>query len=185
MLNEIYAETKENMEKSIDSLKKNYQSVRSGKVSTNVLSGVKVDYYGTPTELPQVATVLVVDATTISIAPWEKPLLGAIEKAINEANLGINPNNDGETIKLFFPPMTVEQREQSAKQAKAMTEDAKVAIRNVRKHANDKVKKLHKDKEITDDENKGALDQVQKITDEFVSKCDEVFKAKEAELLKV
>lgn len=185
MLNEIYNETKENMEKCIDALKRDYKTIRTGKVSTAVLDGIKVDYYGTPTELNQVATVLANDATTITITPWEKNLVADIEKAINNANIGVNPNNDGECVKLFFPPMTVEQRQESAKQAKTMTDNAKVAVRNVRKHANDRVKKLHKDKEITDDENKKALDEVQKITDSYVSKSDDTLKAKEQEILTV
>lgn len=185
MLEEIYSETKEHMEKSIEALKRDYKTLRTGKVSPAVLDGVSIDYYGTPTPLNQVGSVTAIDATTIAVNPWEKNLLSDIEKAIQEANIGVNPNNDGDFIKLFFPPMTVEQRGESAKQAKAMTDDAKVAIRNVRKHSNDKVKKLHKDKEITDDENKKALDEIQKITDSYVAKADDTFKAKEAEILKV
>jgi ribosome recycling factor len=185
MLEEIYAETKEHMEKSLESLRQHYKTVRTGKVGPSVLDGVSVDYYGTPTPLNQVGSVTAIDATTIAVNPWEKNLLSAIEKAIQEANIGVNPNNDGDMIKLFFPPMTVEQRGESAKQAKGMTEDAKVAIRNVRKHANDRVKKIHKDKEITDDESKKAQDEIQKITDDYVAKADDIFKAKEAEILKV
>jgi len=185
MLNEIYSETKEHMEKSLEALKRDYKTLRTGKVSTTILDGIKINYYGTPTDLNQVGSVLASDATTIVINPWEKNLLGDIEQAINAANIGVHPNNDGDLIKLFFPPMTVEQREESAKQAKGMTDDAKVAIRNVRKHANDKVKKLHKDKEITDDENKKALDEIQKITDSYVAKADETLKAKEQEILTV
>ncbi len=185
MLEEIYQDTKEHMDKSLESLKRDYTSVRTGKVTTKILDGIKVNYYGTPTELSQVATVLALDATTISINPWEKNLVSDIETAIQAANIGVNPNNDGESVKLFFPPMTVEQREKSAKQAKGMTDDAKVAIRNVRKHANDQVKKLHKDKEITDDENKKAMDEIQKITDSYVAKTDAMFKDKEKEILTV
>jgi ribosome recycling factor len=185
MLNEIYEETKSAMEKSIEALKRDYQSLRTGKVNTSILDNVKVDYYGTPTALSQVATILAPDATTINISPWEKHMVGEIEKAIQAANIGVNPNNNGESVQLFFPPMTVEQRAESAKGAKAMTENAKVSIRNIRKNANDKVKKLSKDKEITDDEAKKAEGEVQKITDAFVAKADETFKAKEAEIMKV
>ena len=185
MLEEIYSETKEHMEKSIESLKRDYKTLRTGKVTTSVLDGVKIDYYGTPTDLNQVGSVLAADATTIVINPWEKNLLGDIEKAIQNANIGVNPNNDGDLIKLFFPPMTVDQRKESAKGAKTMTDNAKVAIRNVRKHANDKIKVLHKDKEISDDENKKALDEVQKITDSYVIKADSTLKAKEQEILTV
>ena len=185
MLNEIYEQTKEQMGKSIDALKRDFSTLRTGKVSTNIVDAIRVDYYGTPTALNQVGSVLVTDATTISITPWEKNLLGAIEKAIQEANIGVNPNNDGDFIKLFFPAMTSEQRQEIVKQAKGMSEKAKIAIRNIRKDANDKVKKLAKDKKITEDEEKRGLDQVQKITDDYIKKVDELVKAKEAEVLKV
>lgn len=185
MLEEIYAEIKEKMENSIESLRRDYKTLRTGKVTTTILDGVKIDYYGTPTELNQVGSVLASDATTIVINPWEKNLLSDIEKAIMNANIGVNPNNDGDLIKLFFPPMTVDQRKESAKGAKVMTDNAKVAIRNIRKHGNDQAKSLHKDKEITDDEHKRAQDEIQKITDSYVAKADQTFKAKEAEILKV
>lgn len=185
MLEEVYQTAKEAMEKAIDALKRDYGTLRTGKVNTSILDNITVDYYGTPTALNQVATVLAPDATTINITPWEKNLVGDIEHAIAAANIGVNPNNNGEAVQLFFPPMTVEQRGESAKQAKGMTDNAKVSIRNIRKNANDKVKKLAKDKEITEDEAKRAEVEVQKITDSFVAKADETFKAKEAEILKV
>lgn len=185
MLADIYAETKEHMEKSIEALRRDYKTLRTGKVTTAVLDGIKIDYYGTATDLNQVGSVLAADATTIVVNPWEKNLLGPIEKAIQNANIGVNPNNDGEVIKLFFPPMTVDQRKESAKQAKTMTDNAKVAIRNIRKNSNDKAKNLHKEKEITDDEHKKAQDEIQKITDSYVVKADETLKAKEQEILTV
>ncbi len=185
MLDEIYSETKDHMEKSLEALKRDYKTLRTGKVNVTVLDGVKIDYYGTPTPLNQVGSVTATDATTIVVNPWEKNLLNDVEHAINAANIGVNPNNDGDVIKLFFPPMTVEQRKESAKQAKGMTDNAKVAIRNVRKHSNDQVKNLHKDKEITDDENKKALDEIQKITDSYVAKADAILKDKEQEILTV
>jgi len=185
MLQEIYAETKEKMEHSIEALKRDYKTLRTGKVNVTILDGINIDYYGNPTPLNQVGSVTAVDATTIAVNPWEKNLLEDIEKAIQNANIGVNPNNDGDVIKLFFPPMTVEQRQESAKQAKGMTDNAKVAIRNVRKHSNDKAKALHKDKEITDDEHKRAQDEIQKITDSFVAKADDTLKAKEQEILTV
>ena len=185
MLNDIYQNTKDSMQKSIEALKKDYSSLRTGKVSAKIVENIKIDYYGTPTPLSQVASITSPDATTIVISPWEKNLVGDIERSIQEANIGVNPNNDGDSVKLFFPPMTVEQRQESVKQGKSMTENAKIAIRNIRKNSNDKVKKLHKNKEITDDESKKAGDEIQKITDSFVAKADETFKAKEAEILKV
>ncbi len=184
-LNEIKENAKEHMQKSIEALKKDFTTLRSGKVSVNILDNIKVDYYGTPTALNQVATVLATDATTITISPWEKNILKDIEHAIQGANIGVNPNNDGESIKLFFPPMTVEQRQESAKKAKAMGEKAKVAIRNVRKDANNKIKHLEKEKEITEDESKRAHDDIQKLTDDFVGEVDKLVKNKEAELMKV
>lgn len=185
MLEEIYSETSDHMQKSIDTMKKKFQTLRTGKVTTAVVDHIKIDYYGNPTPLAQVGSVTALDATTIAISPWEKGLLKDIEKAIQLANLGVNPNNDGDFIKLFFPPMTTEQREQIVKQAKGMAEEAKVAIRNVRKDSNNKVKRLEKEKEISEDESKQAHDRIQKLTDEYVAKVDETFKAKEADILKV
>ena len=185
MLNAVYDDAREHMDKSIEAMKREFATLRTGRVTTSVVDHVKVDYYGTPTPLNQVGNVIALDATTISITPWEKSLLPVIEKAIQEANIGVNPNNDGDFIKLFFPPMTVEQRHEIVKQAKAMSEKAKVAVRNIRKDANDKVKKLEKDKEISEDEMKRGLDQVQKITDEHIKKIDDILAAKEADILKV
>jgi len=151
MTNEIFEHTQEHMEKSIEALKRDFASLRTGKVTTSIVDNIKVDYYGTPTPLNQVGSVIAMDATTISITPWEKNLLSDIERAIQEANIGVNPNNDGDFIKLFFPPMTSEQRQEIVKQAKSMAENARVAVRNIRKDA----------------------------------KIDELFKAKEADILKV
>jgi ribosome recycling factor len=185
MLNEIYKDTKEHMQKSIEALKRDFSTLRTGKVSTTILDHIKVEYYGNPTPLNQVANVLAVDATTISITPWEKQMVAPIEKAIQSANIGVNPNNDGDSVKLFFPPMTMEQRQEIAKQAKAMAEKAKVAIRNIRKDANKDIKELEKAKELSEDEGKRAHDEIQKITDEFIGKVDDILAKKQAEILKV
>jgi len=185
MLNEIYNHTKEQMEKSIDALKRDFSTLRTGKVTTNIVDNIRVDYYGTPTALNQVGNVIATDATTISITPWEKTMLQAIEKAIQEANIGVNPNNDGDFIKLFFPPMTSDQRQEIVKQAKAMSEKAKVAIRNIRKDGNDKIKKLEKDKDISEDESKRGQTEIQKITDTHVAQIESTLSAKEADILKV
>lgn len=185
MLNEIYDKQKQQATKCLDALKKDFTTIRTGRVSINILDNIFVDYYGTQTPLNQVATILATDASTISISPWEKNLLKSIESAIAAANIGVNPNNDGEAVKLFFPPMTHEQREENAKHARAMGEKAKVSIRNIRKDANDGVKKLEKDKAISEDEAKKAYDEVQKLTDGFIVKIDELVKNKESELLKV
>ena len=185
MLNEIYDHAKEQMEKSVEALKRDFSTLRTGKVTTNIVDNIKVDYYGTPTALNQVGNVIATDATTISITPWEKTMLGAIEKAIQEANIGVNPNNDGDFIKLFFPPMTVDQRQDIVKQAKGMSEKAKIAVRNIRKDANDKVKKLEKDKEISEDDSKRGQAEVQKITDNSIALVESTLSAKEADILKV
>ncbi|WP_345979976.1 ribosome recycling factor [Sulfurimonas sp. HSL3-2] len=185
MLNEIFNECETKMKKSIEHMMHDFKTLRTGKVTVQVLDNVKIDYYGTMTSLDQVGSVLATDATTIVINPWEKNLLGAIDSAIAKANIGVNPNNDGDTIKLFFPPMTVEQRQESAKQMKVMGENAKVAVRNDRRNANDKIKKLEKDKEITVDESKSAQDNVQKLTDKYIAEIDSILKNKEAEILKV
>lgn len=184
-LKEVYQYTKEHMDKTIDSMKRDFSTLRTGKVSTAIVEPIRVDYYGMPTPLSQVGSVIATDATTLVISPWEKNLLKEIERAIQEANIGINPNNDGEVIKLFFPPMTSEQRKDIAKDAKALGEKAKVAVRNIRKESNDKIKKLEKDKAITEDQSKKGQDEVQKYTDEYVKKIDEMVKHKEEEILKV
>jgi ribosome recycling factor len=185
LLDEIYEEVDMGMEDSLDALKRSFQTLRTGKVSTNILNGIFVDYYGAKTALSQVATILATDATTLTISPWEKNILAEIEKAIQTANIGVNPHNDGEQIKLFFPPMTKEQREDTVKRAKTMTDNAKVSIRNHRKDGNNSIKKLEKDKEITSDESKAGQDEVQKRTDSFVAKAEELFKNKESEVMKV
>jgi len=184
-IEDILEETKMGMEDSIEALKREFKRVRTGKVNVNILDNIYVDYYGSKTKLNQVATVLSSDATTITISPWEKSLLGEIEKAIQIANIGVNPNNDGDQIKLFFPPMTTEQRQESVKQAKSMADNAKVSIRNHRRDGNNAIKKLEKDKEITIDESKKGQESVQKLTDTFIAKVDELFKAKEAEVMKI
>ncbi|WP_120951306.1 ribosome recycling factor [Helicobacter sp. L8] len=185
MLDGIYKHTSEQMHKSLQALLKDFTTLRSGKVSINLVENVRVDYYGTPTPLNQVGSVIASDASTLSITPWEKNLLKDIERALQEANLGVNPNNDGESVKLFFPPMTSEQRKEIAKDAKGMGEKAKVAVRNIRQDANNQIKKLEKDKEISEDQSKKALAEVQKITDGAIKKIEDALKAKEEEILKL
>lgn len=185
MLDDVYSQCEEKMQGSVEHMHRDFKTLRTGKVSTTVLDNVKIDYYGTMTPLDQVGSVTAMDATTIAINPWEKHLLGDIEAAINAANLGVNPNNDGDFIKLFFPPMTSEQRQETVKQMKGMVEDAKVSVRNDRKKANDAIKKLEKDKEITQDDSKAAQENIQKLTDKYIAKIEEDAKQKEVEVLKV
>ena len=185
MIEDVYSQCEEKMQGSVEHMHRDFKTLRTGKVSTTVLDNVKIDYYGTMTPLDQVGSVTALDATTIAINPWEKHLLGDIEAAINAANLGVNPNNDGDFIKLFFPPMTSDQRQETVKQMKGMVEDAKVSVRNDRKKANDAIKKLEKDKEITQDESKAAQENIQKLTDKYIAAIDNDAKAKEVEVLKV
>lgn len=185
MLNEVYNSTKSTMQKSIDALKRDFGTLRSGKVSTMILDNIRIDYYGTPTPLNQVGSVIAQDATTIIVTPWDKALLKDIERAIAEANIGVNPNSDSESVKLFFPPMTKEQRVQIAKEAKAMGEKTKIALRNIRHDSNNAIKKLEKDKNITEDESRAGQSEIQKYTDDFVKRADEMVKHKEEEILKV
>ncbi len=184
-VNEIYTHTKEYMQKSLNALKKDFGTLRTGKVSTNIIEGIKINYYDTLTPLSQVASLTALDASTLQVIPWEKKILKEIERAINEANIGINPNNDGESIKLFFPPMTSEKRKEIAKEAKSMGEKTKISIRNIRKESNDKIKKMEKEKTISEDISKKAYDEIQKITDEFVKRVDESIRNKEEEILKI
>ena len=185
MLTEIFNECETEMQGAIEHMQREFKTLRTGKVTTSVLDNVKIDYYGTPTPLDQVGSVIATDATTIVVNPWEKNLLGDVESAIQGANIGVNPNNDGDVIKLFFPPMTVEQRQESVKQMKGMGEKAKISIRNDRRDSNDKIKKLEKEKEITQDESKSAQENIQKITDKYITNVDSILKDKEAEILKV
>ena len=179
------SECETKMQGSIEHMQRDFKTLRTGKVTTSVLDNVKIDYYGTPTPLDQVGSVIASDATTIIVNPWEKNLLADIESAIMKANIGTTPNNDGDNIKMFFPAMTVEQRQESVKQMKGMGENAKVSVRNDRKHSNDQIKKLEKDKEITADESKSAQDNIQKITDKYSVNIDQILKDKESEILKV
>ena len=185
MLNEIFDACETKMKSSIEHMQRDFKTLRTGKVTTAVLDNIKIDYYGSPTPLDQIGSVIAVDATTIVINPWEKHLLANVESAISAGNVGATPNNDGDQIKLFFPAMTVEQRQESVKQMKGMGENAKISIRNDRKHSNDQIKKLEKDKEITQDESKSAQDTIQKTTDKYITSIDSIVKDKEQEILKV
>ena len=180
----ILDSTKESMNGTIAHLEKEFLNIRAGKATPQMLGGVFVDYYGAQTPLSQVASVNVPDARTITVTPWEKPMLQPIEKAIMIANLGFNPMNNGDNIIINVPALTEERRRELVKQAKAEGEDAKIGIRNSRKDANSEIKKLEKDG-ISEDVCKSAEDEVQKITDAFIKKIDEHLVHKEAEIMKV
>ena len=184
-LNFIYDETEEHMQKSIAHLEHELKSIRAGKASPNMLVSVMVDYYGTPTPLSQVANVSARDAQTLTIQPWEKKMLPVIERAIINSNLGFAPNNNGEVVIINIPPLTEERRKNLVKQAKEEAEVAKVSIRNIRKDANNDIKKLEKDKEISEDESKAGHDKIQKLTDKYIEKVEKLLEKKEKDIMTV
>ena len=171
------------MEKTLEVLASDFGAVRAGRANAQVLDRITVEYYGTPTPVGQVGTISSPDPRTLVIQPWDGSLLKVIEKAIQTSDLGINPQNDGRVIRLVFPQLTEERRKELTKQVKKYGEDAKVAVRNVRRDANDQLKKLEKDKAISEDELKKATDDVQKLTDKYVAKVDEKCVAKEKEIM--
>lgn len=172
------------MEKAIEHCEGELQKIRAGKANPSMLDDVVVEYYGTPTPLNQVGSVNTPDARTIVIQPWEKSLLGAIEKAIMEANLGVNPQNDGTIIRINVPPLTEERRRDLVKKAKAEAETGKIAIRNIRKEANEKIRRL-KSEGVSEDEMKSGEGEVQKLTDSFIAKVDQHADAKEKDIMTV
>lgn len=173
------------MQKSIETLKANFAKVRTGRAHTGILDHIHVDYYGSPTALSQVANVTLIDARTIGVQPWEKKMGAVIEKAIRESDLGLNPSTHGDMIRVPTPPLTEERRKELVKLVKGESEDAKVAIRNVRRDANEGLKKLLKDKVVSEDDERRAQDDVQKLTDRFVAEVDKVLAEKEKEIMTV
>ncbi len=173
------------MEASLEALRKDFSSIRTGRAHLGLLDGISVDYYGTMTPLSQVAALSVPDPRTITVQPWEQNMVAVIEKAIFKSDLGLTPSNDGKVIRLPIPALTEERRQQIVKQAKKRGEDAKVSVRNARREGNDKLKKLEKNKEITADEHKRVQDEIQKLTDAHIKKIDEIVAHKEAEIMEV
>ena len=178
-------EFEEKMGKSVDALQEDYATIRAGRANPHILDKIKVDYYGTPTSLQQVANISVPEARMIQIQPWEASLIKDIEKAILVSELGITPNNDGKVIRLVFPELTEERRKDLAKDIKKKGEEAKVAVRNIRRDAIDSIKKTGKEEGISEDEIKGLEDDAQKLTDKFVAKVDAAVDAKCKEILTV
>lgn len=177
-------EARNSMQTALTFLDKELAKIRAGKSNPGMLDGVKVDYYGTPTEISQVANINTPDARSIVIQPWEKSILGAINKAILDANLGFTPRNEGEILRIVIPPLTEERRKELAKAAKTEVENSKVNIRNARRNVMDKVKKL-KDKSVPEDEVKQVEKELQDITDRFIADCDKIYAAKEKEIMTV
>lgn len=181
----VLDDMKSHMEKTLGVLKNEFQKIRTGRASTGILDSVKVDYYGNLSSISQVATLAVPEPRTITIAPWEAKIIPAIEKAILNANIGLTPSNDGKTIRLNLPPLTEERRKDIVKDLKKKAEEDKVALRNIRRDAIDRLKKLEKDKAITEDELKKSEKEVQEITKGFEAKIDEAVTHKEKEVMEV
>ena len=173
------------MQKSVASFSENLSTIRAGKADTAVLKKVMVDYYGSPTPISSIAEVKVTDARTITITAWDKSIMKGIEKAILTSDIGINPQNDGTCIRLTFPPMTEDRRRELSKQISKMAEDAKVAIRNIRRDANDKVKTLKKNSEMTEDEAKASDKNVQDLTDKYIKEIDKITADKTKDIMTV
>ncbi len=173
----------ERMEKSIEALKNDLNQIRTGRASSNLFDKVKVEYYGTPTPMNQVATISIPEARSILIQPFDKSLISEIEKAIQKSDLGLNPSNDGKVLRITIPALTADRRKDLVKQAKTIAENSRVAIRNIRRDGNDELKKLQKASEITEDQLKTSEDSLQKATDSFIAQINKIFEEKEKEII--
>jgi ribosome recycling factor len=184
-MNPIIKDAKLRMDKSLEALRNDLAKVRTGKATTQLLDGIRVDYYGTMTPINQVGNLSVLDVHTLSITPWDKSMVPIIEKAILEANIGFNPVSDGTNLKIPVPPLTEERRKDFVKLTKKFGEETKIAIRNIRRDANDHLKREEKDKKISEDELKQLENEVQKLTDEHIKSIEEILKHKEKEIMEV
>ncbi len=185
MLNEIKKDAQARMAKSVEALRHNLVKVRTGRANAGLVDSIKVNYYGSDMPLSQVASIAVADARSLTITPWEKQMVAAVEKAIYASDLGLTPNTAGTVIRINLPPLTEERRKELSKHVHSEGEDTKVAIRNIRRDANQHVKELLKDKKITEDEERRCEEEIQKLTDKAIKDVDEVVKAKEQELMAV
>lgn len=185
MEKELKRKAVEKMDHSIEALKKEFASVRTGRASLALLDGIKVDYYGMPTPLQQLASLSVPESRQIAIQPWDQKIISDIEKAIMKSDLGLTPTNDGKVIRINIPSLTEERRKQLVKVVRKNSEDAKVAVRNIRRDVNDEIKKLEKEKRLSEDDTKKSLDEIQKFTDSYVKKIDEILMHKEKEIMEV
>ncbi len=184
-MNTVFEKTREKMEKTIASLKYEYNGIRAGRANAAVLDKIQVDYYGCPTPINQMAAISVPEARILAIQPWDASTLSLIEKAIQASDIGINPSNDGRVIRLVFPALTEERRKQLSKEVSSFGEEAKVGVRNIRRDSIDKIKAMKKNSEITEDDQKNAEEKIQKITDEYVKKIDEIAAAKTKEIMEI
>ena len=184
-MKELEKKLQAQMDKTIEALKHEFATIRAGRANAQMLDKIRVDYYGTPTPINQVGSISVPEPRTLMINPWDKSAMKEIEKAIRNSDLGFNPTNDGEVIRISVPALTEERRKELCKQAKKSAEEFKVRIRNERRHANDKLKKLEKEGEITEDDLKKAQDNVQKMTDKYTKEIDTLLDAKEKDIMAV
>jgi ribosome recycling factor len=182
---DVVKETRPRMDGAVEDLRKKLATVRTGRAAVNLLDPVMVDYYGTPTPLNQMASIHVPEPQMITVQPWDQTQLRAIETAIRAADLGLNPSNDGKLVRVPIPPLTEERRKQLARQVHELAEEHRTAVRNVRRDANDRLKRLLKEKAISEDAERDALDEIQKLTNTFIAKIDELAKNKEQELMSV
>jgi len=183
MKDEILSETRQKMEKTSESLNQEFKKMRTGRASVSILEGIKAECYGTQMRLNQISSISIPESRLLSIQPWDQSIIGNIEKSILKSGLGLTPVNDGKLIRISIPPLTEERRKELAKMAKKMAEESKVSIRNQRREANEMLKELKKESEISEDEMYKYQDKVQKITDEFIEKIDDIRKEKEQEIL--
>ncbi|KRG09998.1 ribosome recycling factor [Staphylococcus sp. NAM3COL9] len=184
-MSDVINDTKSKMQKSVDNLSRELANISAGRANSNLLNGVNVDYYGAPTPVQQLASINVPEARLLVIAPYDKSSVGNIEKAINAANLGVNPSSDGEVIRIVIPALTEERRKELVKEVKKIGEDAKVAVRNVRRDSNDVLKKQEKNGDITEDDLKSQADDVQKLTDNSIKEIDKLLEEKEKDIMSV
>ncbi|HEV8590132.1 MAG TPA: ribosome recycling factor [Pyrinomonadaceae bacterium] len=182
---DVIKETKPRMESAIEDFKRKLGTVRTGRASVSLLDAVMIDYYGTPTPLNQMASVHAPEPQMLTVQPWDPTQLGNVEKAIRAADLGLNPSNDGKLVRIPIPPLTEERRKQLAKQIHEIAEEHRTGIRNIRRDENDKLKKMLKDKTISEDSERDGLEQIQKLTDTYITKIDELSKSKEREIMSV
>ena len=185
MKDQIFQKLKDDMEKTISLLDKSFSRVRTGRASVSLLDGIKVDYYGTPTPIAQVATLSVPESRLIVIAPWDATVIGAIEKAIQKSDLGLMPSNDGKVIRLAIPQLTEERRKELVKVVKKMAEEGKIKLRNSRRDANEELKEFKKSSKMAEDELFAAQEEVQKLTDNRIEKIDKILTAKEKEIMEI
>ncbi|MGW7975660.1 ribosome recycling factor [Staphylococcus xylosus] len=184
-MSDIINDRKSKMQKSVDNLSRELANISAGRANSNLLNGVTVDYYGAPTPVQQLASISVPEARLLVISPYDKSSVGDIEKAINAANLGVNPSSDGEVIRISIPALTEERRKDLVKEVKKIGEDAKVAVRNVRRDANDELKKQQKNADITEDDLKSQTADVQKLTDDSIKEIDKLLEEKEQDIMSV